>query len=64
MCDVCHQHPCDPKCPNAPEPKIFAYCDECNGEIYEGEMYVSIAGKTYCGFCIGQNTHTAEPEDQ
>ena len=35
-----------------PEDVIFAHCDYCDGEIYEGESYYAISGKNICIDCL------------
>lgn len=35
-----------------PEDIIFAYCDYCGGEIYDGETYYAINGETICTDCL------------
>lgn len=35
-----------------PEDVIFAYCDYCGGEIYEGETYYAIDGENICTDCL------------
>lgn len=32
MCEICHQTPCDCRCPNASEP-IVGECEECGSDI-------------------------------
>lgn len=60
MCEVCRHYPCDNRCPNAPEPPIFAHCEECGYEIYDGDEYFEIDGKHYCQECIDSCWRTAE----
>lgn len=60
MCEVCRQYPCDPRCPNAPEPPIFAKCEECGYEIYDGDTYYEIDGKNYCEACVASSLKVAE----
>lgn len=60
MCDVCWKTPCDPRCPNAPEPKKFGKCNECGYDIYEGDDYYEINGETYCEACICSFLRIAE----
>lgn len=47
MCDVCHQSPCHPRCPNAPDPPAVYVCTHCLEPITEGEEYVELNGKYY-----------------
>lgn len=37
----------------APEERVFGYCDSCGSEIYEGEPYYSIGGKMIHCECLG-----------
>lgn len=34
------------------KPKVFAYCEECGGEIYVGENYYEIRDMVFCPWCI------------
>ena len=52
MCDVCLKSPCDPRCPNAPEPPIVFVCSGCGEFIREGDCYWDIMGEQYCEECI------------
>ena len=47
MCDVCHQHPCHPRCPNAPDPPEIYKCAHCHEPIVAGDEYVELDGKYY-----------------
>lgn len=44
MCEICLQSPCNPRCPNADEPKEVYTCAECRDPIYVGDNYVELAG--------------------
>ena len=35
-----------------PEDVIFAHCDRCGGEIYEGDTYYAIDGQNICVDCL------------
>lgn len=59
MCEICRQYPCHPRCPNAPEPPIFATCECCGDPIYEGDEYVDIGGDYYCTECA-EDTYADE----
>ena len=61
MCDVCLKSPCDPRCPNAPEPKAVFICSECGTNIVAGEDVWHVLGETYCEKCIDSFRSTAEP---
>lgn len=63
MCDVCLQHPCHPRCPNAPEPSEPPYvteCLNCGEKIYDGDYYYDIDGEEWCEECIKECRKTAE----
>lgn len=62
MCDVCRQHPCDSRCPNAPEPPLFGRCVNCGYKIYDGNEYYDIDGDIWCEDCIDERHKTAEVE--
>lgn len=47
MCDVCRQSPCDPRCPNAPDPPTVYTCEHCGEPIVEGDEYVDVDGDYY-----------------
>ena len=47
MCDVCHRSPCNPRCPNAPDPPAVYTCAHCGEPIVPGEEYVEFDGKYY-----------------
>lgn len=60
MCDMCRQSPCDPRCPNAPEPVSVFICSGCGESIYEGEDYWDVLGEQYCEKCIDDMRGVAE----
>ncbi len=60
MCEICLKHPCDNRCPNAPEPKTVFICSGCGEEIKEGYDYWDILGEQFCEDCIGSMRRTAE----
>ncbi len=35
-----------------PEDVIFAHCDRCGDEIYEGDTYYAIDGENICVDCL------------
>lgn len=45
--DYIPERPLDP-----PEDKVFAMCDHCGGEIYEGEEYYEIDGDLIHEDCL------------
>lgn len=50
MCEYCHyiggHHP---RCPNAPEPEIRGYCEQCNEELREDyEYYIDNESNKFC----------------
>ena len=52
MCDVCRKMPCDPRCPNAPDPPSVFVCSGCGDLIYDGDDYWEIMGEQWCEDCI------------
>lgn len=52
MCSECLKTPCDPRCPNAPDPKGVEDCVRCKHPILPGEEYAKIDGLCYCESCI------------
>lgn len=62
MCDVCMQHPCDQRCPNAPEPPVVFVCSGCGHDILDGDDYWDIFGEQFCETCIEKAKGTAEYE--
>ena len=63
MCDLCRQHPCHPRCPNADLPPIVTYCLKCHLPIREGEYYYDVEGDPYCDDCIISFIKMAEVEE-
>lgn len=53
MCDICHHVPCDPRCPNAPDPIGVYECAYCGEPIVKGERYYSHNDKYYHDDCFG-----------
>lgn len=64
MCEYCHQYQCPSRCPNAKEPPIFDYCEECGEPIYDGDEYYHIGDKNYCEACVQSSYRTAEVVDE
>ena len=64
MCDECRMSKCHPRCPNAPEPPIFAKCEACGAEIYDGDEYYEIDNHKYCEACVQGGYRTAEVYDE
>ena len=52
MCEICRRDPCDPRCPNAPEPPVVFVCSGCSGKIREGDDYWDILGEQFCESCV------------
>ena len=63
MCSECRQHPCHPRCPNAPDPVAVFICSGCSHEIYEGEDYWDIMGEQFCESCIEESRREAVYDD-
>lgn len=60
MCEICRQHPCHPRCPNAEEDTQVFICSGCGDPIYEGEYYYDIMGEQFCEGCIASAKGVAE----
>lgn len=60
MCAECGRTPCHPRCPNAGDPPIFAECDLCGYEIYDGADYYQIGDYRVCEACVEKSQRTAE----
>lgn len=61
MCDICRQHPCHPRCPNAEEPKVKEICSICHEGIYIGDKYIENDKNEYAHFdCIDYGKEMAE----
>lgn len=56
MCMVCRRYPCDPRCPNAAEPKARYKCERCGYGIDEGEEYYDSPEGYICRDCISNMT--------
>lgn len=52
MCSECYQTPCNPRCPNAPEPKAVYRCKYCETDIVEGDEYVEVDDDYYHYDCL------------
>ena len=58
MCMECRQYPCDPRCPNAPEPELEPLeCADCGVEISRGDVYHKLCGQIFCNDCVKHNQH-------
>lgn len=55
MCDVCLRTPCDPRCPNAPEPPAVYTCKYCGEPITDGETYFELDGDHWHDECFQDN---------
>lgn len=60
MCEVCRQHPCDSRCPNAPEEPVYGVCEACGDYIYVGDEFYQIGLHDFCVSCVENNKTTAE----
>jgi hypothetical protein len=63
MCMECGQTPCNPRCPNAPEPKHCERCSECGAKLYVGDGYYEVDGSIYCEDCMTGFHRYAEMEE-
>lgn len=61
MCEICGMSICPSRCPNSDEPPVYARCDNCGGEIRDGEEYYQVGEHNYCEECVQYKT--AEVED-
>lgn len=51
MCEYCHQTRHDCRCPNAPEPKVRGYCEQCGEELREDyEYYTDKYDGKFCSY--------------
>ena len=55
MCDVCLRTPCNPRCPNAPEPPAVYTCKYCGEPITDGEAYFELDGDHWHDECFQDN---------
>ena len=60
ICEICRMAPCDPRCPNAPEPVEVYECDECGCGIREGEYVFKLGDQVYCEECIRNSREEVE----
>ena len=63
MCEVCRESPCNPRCPNAPDPIVLYHCVNCGAKITEGDAYYDICGDEWCCDCIEDCRKYAELEE-
>lgn len=63
MCQECRQYPCDPRCPNAPDPRVVCECDNCGKEIREGDTMWDLDIGIVCEECIDRHRTDAEIEE-
>lgn len=54
VCDICRHSPCDPRCPNAPEPPAVYVCSGCGEMIRDGDDYWDVMGEQWCEECIDE----------
>lgn len=52
MCEVCLTSPCNPRCPNAPEPPTVYTCEYCREPIVVGEDYWQLDGDYWHEDCF------------
>lgn len=52
MCDICHQFPCHPSCPNVPESDPVIICICCEEGIYAGDKYMDLPEGAICEECV------------
>ena len=56
MCKICRSYPCVSRCPNAPEPPLFAECEGCSEVIYDGDEYYAVGDYKFCEACVSYRT--------
>lgn len=56
MCSMCLTSPCNPRCPNAPEPVAVKICSRCSAGILEGEEYLDSDNGSICEECLSDMT--------
>lgn len=52
MCSVCMRTPCDPRCPNAPDPPTVYTCKHCGEPIVQGDEFFEVDGDHYHEDCF------------
>ena len=52
MCAICRRSPCDPRCPNAPDPPTVYTCEECGEGILVGDEFAEIGDRQYHIDCL------------
>ena len=55
MCAECRRTPCDPRCPNAPDPPAVYTCKYCSEDIVVGDDFVELDGDYYHEECFTDN---------
>ena len=60
MCNICKHSPCDPRCPNAPDPPTVYICSGCGEMIRDGDDYWDVLGEQFCETCIDEAKKVAE----
>ena len=63
MCEICRKSICPSSCPNASEPEIYDYCEECGEEIYDGDECYKIGDHIFCEACVKGGYRIAEVYD-
>lgn len=52
MCAICMRTPCDPRCPNAPDPPAVHTCKHCGESIISGDEFFEVDGDFYHDECF------------
>jgi len=52
MCEICMRTPCDPRCPNAPDPPAIYTCKHCGEPIVPGDEFYEVDGDYYHDDCF------------
>lgn len=54
MCNECYSTPCNPRCPNAPDPPTAHICPGCKDPIFVGQRCFFVDGVAYCKDCVSE----------
>lgn len=52
VCSICLSNPCNPRCPNAPEPEPIYTCSRCGYGIFDGDKYLDGPDGKICEECL------------
>lgn len=64
MCNICFSSPCLSRCPNAPEPKVRGYCEQCGDQLREDyEYYTDNDNNKFCSEDCALEYHGIESKE-